>query len=146
MGSRERNIPQRYLLIYKQAYDRVWQKGLLLKMRDAGVHGKLYNWIKYFLVDRTIQTKINDAISSKHVLEEGLPQGSPLSCTLFLLFINDIKDILKTENALYADDLALWNTNKYPMVSARRLNEDLQRLETESKYTQDSLHNLHKEP
>ena len=113
----------------QQAYDRVWRKGLLLKMRDAGVHGKLYNWIKYFLVDRTIQTKINDAISSKHVLEEGLPQGSPLSCTLFLLFINDIKDILKTENALYADDLALWNTNKYPMVSARRLNEDLQRLE-----------------
>ena len=113
----------------QQAYDRVWRKGLLLKMRDAGIHGKLYNWIKYFLVDRTIQTKINDGISSKQVLEEGLPQGSPLSCTLFLLFINDIKDILRTENALYADDLSLWHTDKYPMVSARRLNEDLQRLE-----------------
>ena len=113
----------------QQAYDRVWRKGLLLKMRDAGIHGKLYNWIKYFLVDRTIQTKINDGISSKQVLEEGLPQGSPLSCTLFLLFINDIKDILQTENLLYADDLALWHTDKYPMVSARRLNEDLLRLE-----------------
>ena len=107
----------------------MWRKGLLLKMRDAGIHGKLYNWIKYFLVDRTIQTKINDGISSKQVLEEGLPQGSPLSCTLFLLFINDIKDILQTENLLYADDLALWHTDKYPMVSARRLNEDLLRLE-----------------
>ena len=27
----------------QQAYDRVWRKGLLLKMRDAGIHGKLYN-------------------------------------------------------------------------------------------------------
>ena len=91
--------------------------------------GKLYNWIKYILVDRTIQTKINDRISSKQVLEEGLPQGSLLSCTLFLLFINDVKDVLKTVNLLYEDDLALWHTDKYPMVSARRLNEALLRLE-----------------
>jgi len=66
----------------QQAHDRMWRKGLLLKMRNAGIHGKLYNWIKYFLGDRTIQTKINDGISSKQVLEEGLPQGSPLTCTL----------------------------------------------------------------
>jgi len=29
----------------QQAYDKVWRKGLILKMGDAGVHGKLYNWI-----------------------------------------------------------------------------------------------------
>jgi hypothetical protein len=62
-------------------------------------------------------------------LEEGLPQGSPLSCTLFLLFINDLPDILQSENLFYADDLALWHTSKYPVYSARKLNEDLQRIE-----------------
>ena len=113
----------------QQAYDRVWRKGLLLKMAEAGVHGKLYNWVKYFLVDRTIQTKVNNGISSKHVLEEGLPQGSPLSCTLFLMFINDLPDILQSENLFYADDLSLWHTSKYPVYSARKLNEDLQRIE-----------------
>ena len=113
----------------QQAYDRVWRKGLLLKMRESGVHGKLYNWVKYFLVDRTIQTQVNNGISSKQVLEEGLPQGSPLSCTLFLLFINDLPDILQSENLFYADDLALWHTSKYPVYSARKLNEDLQRIE-----------------
>ena len=113
----------------QQAYDRVWRKGLLLKMRESGVHGNLYNWVKYFLVDRTIQTKVNNGISSKNVLEEGLPQGSSLSCTLFLLFINDLPDILQSENLFYADDLSLWHTSKYPVYSARKLNEDLQRIE-----------------
>ena len=113
----------------QQAYDRVWRKGLLLKREESGVHGNLYNWVKYFLVDRTIQTQVKNGISSKHVLEEDLPQGSPLSCTLFLLFINDLPDILQSENLFYADDLSLLHTSKYPVYSARKLNEDLQRIE-----------------
>ena len=112
----------------KQAYDRVWRKGLLLKMKDAGIHGKLYSWLKDFLTNRTIQTRVNDAMSSKEVLEEGLPQGSPLSCTLFLLFINDISDTLGIENALYADDLVMWHTSKFSTLNKRRINQNLVRL------------------
>ena len=112
----------------KQAYDRVWRKGLLLKMKDAGIHGKLYSWLKDFLTNRTIQTRVNDAMSSKAVLEEGLPQGSPLSCTLFLLFINDISDNLRIENALYADDLVMWHTSKYSTLNRRKINQDLAQL------------------
>ena len=109
----------------KQAYDRVWRKGLLLKMKTAGICGNLYEWIKQFLTDRTIQTKINDGLSSKETIEEGLPQGSPLSCTLFLLFINDLPDALTVENALYADDLAMWITSKYTLYNRRKLNQSL---------------------
>ncbi|GFR73609.1 RNA-directed DNA polymerase from mobile element jockey [Elysia marginata] len=77
----------------QQAYDRVWRKGLLWKMSEVGIHGRLYKWEKYFLVNRMIQTKINNGISSKLIQEEGLPQGSSLSCTLFLIFINDLPDV-----------------------------------------------------
>ncbi|GFR65706.1 RNA-directed DNA polymerase from mobile element jockey [Elysia marginata] len=87
----------------QQTYDRVWRKGLLWKMREVGIHGRLYQWVKYFLVNRMIQTKINNGISSKLIQEEGLPQGSSLSCTLFLIFINDLPDVVQTEKALYAD-------------------------------------------
>ena len=114
----------------QQAYDRVWRKGLLFKMQTLGIKGKLYNWIKNFLTDRIIQTKVNDALSAKKILEEGLPQGSSLSCTLFLIFINDLPDILKSEKALYADDLVLWNTHTVAGISAMYLNADLKRLET----------------
>ena len=112
----------------KQAYDRVWRKGLLLKMVNAGVHGKMYHWLKNFLTNRTIQTRVNNGLSSKEPLEEGLPQGSPLSCTLFLLFINDLTDILKIENALYADDLVMWHTSKFSNLNRRRINQDLVQL------------------
>ena len=113
----------------KQAYDRVWRKGLLLKMRTAGINGNLYQWIKQFLTDRTIQTRINNGLSSKETVEDGLPQGSPLSCTLFLLFINDLPDVLTVENALYADDLAMWHTSKYTLYNRRKLAQSLDILE-----------------
>ena len=112
----------------KQAYDRVWRKGLLLKMRNAGINGNLYNWLKAFLSDRTIQTKVDDGLSSKAVLEEGLPQGSPLSCTLFLIFINDLPKALQIEKALYADDLAMWTTSKYSVLNRRKMNLNLEAL------------------
>jgi ribonuclease HI len=117
------------LVDLQQAYDRVWKKGLLMKMRNMGIHGKLYSWIKQFLTDRTIQTKLNDSISDKQVLEEGLPQGSPLSCSLFLIFINDLANILKNEKALYADDLAIWHTSENIRVSEAKLNKDLDHLQ-----------------
>ena len=112
----------------QEAYDRVWRKGLLYKMQDLGIHGNLYSWIKNFLCERNIQTKINNAISSKETLEEGLPQGSSLSATLFLIFVNDLPKQLKYEKALYADDLALWHTHKEAGVSEILLNEELNRI------------------
>ena len=41
----------------KQAYDRVWRKGLLLKMRNSGIHGNMYRWLKAFLNERTIHIR-----------------------------------------------------------------------------------------
>ena len=109
----------------QQAYDRVWRKGLLMKMSKIGIHGKMLKWIQAFLSNRTIQTSIDGAISSKKTLEEGLPQGSALSCTLFLIFINDLPELLKIEKALFADDLVLWTTDKYEILARAKLNRAL---------------------
>ena len=114
----------------QQAYDKVWRKGLLLKMQRMGIQGKMYKWIKNFLNERTIQTNVDNQTSPKLVLEEGLPQGSALSCTLFLIFINDLARELKSEKALYADDLVIWHSHKYARQSARHLNRDLEKLTT----------------
>ena len=35
----------------QQAYDRIWRKGLLLKLQNLGVKGNMYSWIKLFLTD-----------------------------------------------------------------------------------------------
>ena len=113
----------------QQAYDRVWRKGLFFKMQNMGIKGKMYSWVKAFLTDRLIQTRLNDTLSSKTTLEEGLPQGSALSCTLFLIFINDITDNLKCMKALFADDLVIWHSSNSTIIGQRRIQEDLMNLE-----------------
>ena len=109
----------------QQAYDHVWRAGLLFKMQKLGIQGNLYQWIKNFLHDRTIATKVNNTLSRKRTLEEGLPQGSALSCTLFLIYINDLAENLDVQNALFADDLVLWTSGKYTLGMQRKLNKSL---------------------
>ena len=71
---------------------------------------------------------MSDILSSKHTIEDGLPQGSSLSCTLFLIFLNDLPGELKSQKAMYADDLVIWHSHKYVRQNARHLNADLERL------------------
>ena len=84
----------------QQAYDRVWRKDLLVKMHKLGTQGKMFSWVRAFLSDRTISTRYEGSISSKRTLEEGLPQGSSLSCTLFLIFINNLAKYLDVSKAI----------------------------------------------
>ena len=109
----------------QQAYDRVWRKGLLMKMSNIGIHGKMLKWIQAFLTNRTIETTLEGATSSKRTLEEGLPQGSALSCTLFLIFINDLPALLNVNKALFADDLVIWVTGKYSIISRAKIKRAL---------------------
>ena len=128
-GFQEKQHTTAIFVDLQQAYDRIWRTGLLLKMQNMGIKGNLYIWIKSFLSNRLIQTKFNSALSSKAAQEEGLPQGSSLSCTLFLIFLNDISNVIKSEKALFADDLAIWHTDSSTIISRRRLQEDLKNLE-----------------
>ena len=80
-----------------------------------------FNWIQAFLRNRTIATRYNGATSSKRTLE-GLPQGSSLSCTLFLIYINDLAEQLNISKAMFADDLVIWTTDKYPIATQLKRN------------------------
>ena len=109
----------------RQAYDRVWRQGLFYKMQKLGIAGRMYSWIKNFLSCRTIQTSSDNKISSQRTLEEGLPQGSALSCTLFLLFMNDLPDAISCQKALYADDLLIWSKGSDMRALNQAINADL---------------------
>ena len=109
----------------RQAYDRVWRQGLFYKMQKLGIAGRMYSWIKNFLSCRTIQTSCDNKISSQRTLEEGLPQGSALSCTLFLLFMNDLPDVISCQKALYADDLLIWSKGSDMRALNQAINADL---------------------
>ena len=129
-GFQKENSTVAVFIDLQQAYDRVWRKGLLIKMHKLGIYGKMFKWIQAFLKERTISTRLNNTTSSKRTLEEGLPQGSSLSCTLFNIFINDLALHVDLPTALYADDLVIWTSDKHPIVSKRKLNRELLTIST----------------
>ena len=94
----------------EKAYDMVWAYGLLQELVNIGLKGNLPIFIFNFLNNRTIQVKLNDFISRKFKLENGLPQGSILSVYLFLIAINKIfLNCDQTTNKLFCDDGTFWH-------------------------------------
>ena len=72
-----------------------------------------------------VAINLNSTLSTKRNLEEGLPQGSALSCTLFLIYINDLADNIEVHTALFADDLVMWTSGKHFLQMQRMLNRAL---------------------
>lgn len=95
----------------EQAFDRVWRYKILKIMKEWQLKGNLPRIIQQFLYNRFISVKLNSVTSKKYPLENGVPQGSVLSCLLFLMAINDINEYIpKSLNiSLYADDLAIYS-------------------------------------
>ena len=54
----------------------------------------MYKWISSFLCHRVARVKLDGSLSREIRLSEGVPQGSVLSLTIFLLYVNDIVNTL----------------------------------------------------
>lgn len=74
----------------EKAYDSMWREGLLIKLYNAGVSGRMFSWIKDFLSNRVIQVRIEGELSEVASIMNGTPQGSVISPVLFNIMINDI--------------------------------------------------------
>jgi hypothetical protein len=86
-----------------KAFDRVWLRGLLLKLERYGIKGNLLRWLESYISNRE-QVIIKDTISLKGYLKAGGPQGSTIDTLVFLIFINDIVDDMLGLCRLFADD------------------------------------------
>ena len=64
--------------------------------------------VAHWLTDRTFYYDVDGCISSERRIKRGLPQGSPLSVLLWLVFISDIPVEMKT-SALFMDDTNIWS-------------------------------------
>ena len=113
-----------------KAYDTAWRYGVLRKLYDYGLRGSLPIFIKNFLTDRRITTRIGNTYSDEQRVSEGIPQGSVLSCTLFLVAVSDITDGLPVgvKCALYVDDLTIYACGALTNLIERRLQLAINRL------------------
>ena len=108
-----------------KAFDKVWHEGLLFKLRSMGISGELYNLLGNYLSDRFQRVILNGQTSSWRPVNAGIPQGSILGSILFLAYINDLQNELKSFVKLFADDTSLFTIVKDKNESANTLNNDL---------------------
>ena len=111
-----------------KAFDRVWHRGLLLKLENYGINGNLLLWFEDYLKNRSKKVCINENFSSEKSISAGVPQGSVLGPLLFLIYKNDISEDLTGLARLFADDTSL----SYSSIDLHQiemiLNEDLRKL------------------
>ena len=90
-----------------KAFDRVWHKALISKLPSFGIYPSLCNFLSSFLSGRSIAAVVDGHRSSFMSINSGVPQGSVLSPTLFLMFINDLLSRTSCPIHSYADDSTL---------------------------------------
>ena len=109
---------------FTKAFDSVWRKGLLSKMKQIGITGKIYNIIEYIYSNTTYSIIHNKNITKPCDSQVGIKQGDTLSTLLFNIYLNDIPQYLnkqstdpiqindsKMNTMMFADDLLLLSTS-----------------------------------
>jgi len=96
-------------LNFSKAFDCVPHQWLLVKLRAYGIQGKLLDWNKAFLIHRQQRVIINNSKSTFTDVISGVPQGSVLGPLLFLIYINDLPNIIHSPSLLFADDTKIFH-------------------------------------
>ena len=102
----------------KKAFDRVWHKGLIYKLRKIGISGTLLLWFMDYLNDRHQRVVVRGQQSEVGSIKAGVPQGSVLGPLLFLIYIDDITLVTETKMKLFADDTSLYIEFDDPVQAA----------------------------
>lgn len=128
------NYTAAVFLDIEKAYDKVWRSKLIVKIHNLGiVPVYLIKLLDSFLTNRRFFVRMENQRSGMRQLEEGIPQGSVLSPTLFILYVNDLPTIPQVTIAQFADDTAL-------LASSRRVNAAIVRLQRQLTLTENWAH------
>jgi len=108
----------------EKAYDMTWRHGILKNIHRIGIRGRMAAYIKNFLSERKFQVKINNTLSAIKTQKEGIPQGSVISPTFFIIHIDKIlNNILKNNRyqaSLFMDDLQI--SYRHPNIQEIEIN------------------------
>ena len=95
-----------------KAFDKVWHKGLLFKLKQNGINGNLLRFFESYLHNRQ-QRIVLDGYSSEYIdISAGVPQGSVLGPLLFPIYINELEAGIKSKIKFFADDTMLYSLVK----------------------------------
>ena len=96
-------------LDFSKAFDSVAHKRLLHKISAFGILGSVLSWIQDFLTGRRQYISVKGGSSSWKDVLSGVPQGSVLGPILFILYINDLPEVVNSIVKIFADDTKIYN-------------------------------------
>ena len=125
-GAQDRGQKQTDVIImdFAKAFDKVPHRRLLYKLGYYGIRGSTHKWISSWLSERSQKVVLDGQASDPVPVLSGVPQGSVLGPVLFLIFINDLPDNIRSSVRLFADDCELYRNIKSP-IDCQILQDDL---------------------
>ena len=90
-----------------KAFDRVWHKRLLFKLKQNGIDAPLLAWFENYLSYRQLSVIVGNAKSRPLTINTWVPQGSVLGPLLFLVYVNDVTENIFSISRLLAADTSM---------------------------------------
>ena len=110
----------------RKAFDTVNHDILIDKLRNIGASSSTLKWFKSYLNGRVQSVTFNGVVSHKLPVNVGMPQGSILGPLLFLIFINDMPNVIKHGKiSMYADDTTLYVSESDVSNMSMKLADDI---------------------
>ena len=118
----KKNITSVLFLDIKGAFDHVSKPKLLASMANLRLPSNLISWVASFLSERTIRLAFDGKIQEETAINIGVPQGSPISPILFLIYTRDIWQN-KAFQLSYMDDFSIALSSTSARKNCRALKE-----------------------
>ena len=96
-------------------FAKVPHRRLLNKLDNYGIRGSTYKWITSWLSERSQKVVLDGQASDPVTVISGVYQGSVLGPVLFLIFINDLPENIRSSARLFADDCVFYRNIESPM-------------------------------
>lgn len=112
----------------QQAFDRVWHKGLLYKIKSV-LPAPYFLFFQNYLCDRFFYVNTKDTMSDIYEIKAGIPQGSVLGPILYTIYMHDMPTTSDTTIATYADDTAILAASTCPTEASTIIQSELNLLQ-----------------
>ena len=84
----------------------------VIKPESAGIKGEVLQWIISFLTNRRHRVSVEGKLSNWAYVKSGVPQGSVLGPTLFVISINDMPNLVRCSCKHCADNAKFYTSIK----------------------------------
>ena len=114
-----------------KAFDKVWHDGLKYKLLSLNLPDTITKLLCHFIQNRKAKIKIKTYTGPEFPLNSGVPQGSSLSPTLYIIYTTDIPEPqARCHQIMFADDITqiITNPNKSRQLMAIQTTREIEKI------------------